>query len=138
MSLFAQYSEKSLALIFTEKIYYEKIINQLMDLFIYKFFQVITNKGRINKSSFLETVIRKNKELRNWLKLKASELNSILRKGSLNLEEVFQANRRDSFSFGAARKGTSIFQISLILCTLLSNDYWYQLLNCNLIAIIKL
>jgi hypothetical protein len=107
--LFAEFNNKASNLIFTEKIYYEKIINQVVDLIVYKFTELIIREVKYPKSKFLEDLKAKVKELTNWIQLKASQLNIALTNGKTPLEKVFQANRKDTFTMGAAKKSTFNF-----------------------------
>jgi uncharacterized membrane protein YgaE (UPF0421/DUF939 family) len=97
-------------LIFTEKIYYEKIINQIVDLIVYKFTELVIREESYSKSKFLEDLKEKIEEIKKWIKLKASQLNMALTRGKSPLSAVFQANRRDTFTMGLAKKSKSFNQ----------------------------
>ena len=97
-------------LIFTEKIFYEKIINQLVDLIVFKFTELVIREENYSKSKFLEDLKEKIEEIKKWIKLKASQLNMALTRGKTPLAAVFQANRRDTFKMGLAKKSKSLNQ----------------------------
>ena len=84
--------------------FYEKIINQLVDLIIYQFVNLIIREPDYDKTKFLPELKEKIKEIKNWINLKANQLNSVLTKGKSTLNDVFQANRNDTFSCGAAKR----------------------------------
>ena len=110
--MFSEFNDKANALIFTEKIFYEKMINQLVDLILFKFVELIVREPDYKRNTFLEDLREKIKEIKNWITLKSSQLNAALTRGKASLETVFQSNRKDTFTMGAAKK--SIFRIFVI------------------------
>ena len=78
---------------------------------IYQFVSLITREPDYNKSNFLEELKEKTGEIRSWIKLKASQLNGALTRGKSTVEDVFQANRNDTFKMGAAKRSKSLYNL---------------------------
>lgn len=102
--LFSEFSEKSKVIITTEKVFFQKIINQIIDLIVYKFLVVVSNSEKVPKNQFVEELKKKVEQLKTWIKLKANELNIALGAGGVSIENAFQANRNDVFKIGGVRK----------------------------------
>lgn len=89
---------------FTEKIFYQKIFNQIVDLILIKFVGLVVREPDYSRTTFLGDVRQKIEELKNWISLKGSQLHMALIRGKGGLEKAFQSNRKDTFSMGAAKK----------------------------------
>lgn len=113
--IFSEFNDKAAKLIYTEKVFYEKIINQIMDLIVYKFTSLVIREADYDRGSFLGDLQAKIQEIKNWVKLKSSQLNLALTRGKANLEDVFQANRKDTFVMGAAKKSSILLNGSVDL-----------------------
>lgn len=99
--------EKMNNLVFTEKVYFGKIVNQIIDLIVFKFLLLVSKNRDYNLHDFLPDLSQKILELTSWIERKSALLNIALTKGNQPLEQVFYANRNDTFAMGAVRKSGS-------------------------------
>jgi pentose-5-phosphate-3-epimerase len=102
--IFNEFNDKAKSIVFTEKIFYEKIFNQIVDLILFKFVELIIREPDYNRSKFLPDLKEKIEEIKKWIKLKGAQLHMTLTKGKGGLDKAFQANRKDTFVMGAAKK----------------------------------
>lgn len=96
--------EKMNNLVFTEKVFFGKIVNQIIDLIVFKFLLLAAKNRDYNVHAFLPDLEQKTLELTSWIERKSALLNISLKKGDKPLEHVFFANRNDTFAMGAAKK----------------------------------
>lgn len=89
---------------YTEKVYYDKMVNQMMDLIVFSFFQLVVKTPDYDVHALIPDLKQKIKELKEWIERKAVSLSFSVKRGSETLDQAYQANRNDTFAIGAKRK----------------------------------
>jgi hypothetical protein len=95
--------------VYTEKVFYDKIVNQMMDLIVHKFLCLVAKDPDYNVHNLLPDLEIKVTELKEWIERKCVALSFSLKKENQHIQEVFQANRNDTFNAGAKRKRKLFF-----------------------------
>jgi hypothetical protein len=85
-----------------------KIINQIMDLIVYKFLELVIKNTNYNVYDFFPDLQMKIIEVINWIERKSALLNIALQKNNQDIKNNFRAERNDSFSFGNKRKSNQL------------------------------